>query len=103
MKQLIEETLKIAKERFISFGFSPSQIEGLLTSAERDLTKVIIELETLITSETASTNEIDRSLHALKGLLYNMGNMEAGDLMIELKNNPDKESVKSRIKEIIKS
>ena len=101
MSRLIKETLKIAKKRFEAFGFSPSQIERLLSSAEEDLGKVVAELQQLIDDQSSSTKQLELTLHALKGILYNMGNIEAGDLMVELKNLQDKERVRQKIKEVL--
>jgi hypothetical protein len=103
MKQLIEETLATAKERFLSFGFTQSQVESLLLSAQSDLTKVLVQLETLINETPDQREEISRSLHSLKGLLYNMGNNQVADLIVELKSHPDKGDIISQIKKIIES
>jgi len=103
MEKLIDETLQIAKTRFVSFGFEESQTEALLISAKRDLSKVIVQLEDLLKKDSCDIEQINKSLHALKGLLYNMGNMEAGDQIVELSKCMDEEGLKSRIKKIIKS
>jgi len=103
MEKLIDETLQIAKTRFVSFGFKESQTEALLISAKRDLSKVIVQLEDLMRDDSCDIEQINKSLHALKGLLYNMGNMEAGDQIVELSECMDEEKLKSRIKKIIKS
>jgi len=101
MERLISETLKIAQEKFKAFGFKEEQIGQLLDSGRRDLEKEITKLSQLITSEHIDIEQINNSLHALKGLLYNMGNTDAGDIMIDLKNNIDSQESISKIKTLI--
>jgi hypothetical protein len=83
----MKESLQIATEKFKSFGFNDAQIEQLLTSATQDIKREIEKLYPLLESDTADIQKINQSLHALKGLLYNMGNTEAGDKMAALVND----------------
>jgi len=101
MDKLINETLQIAQEKFAAFGFKKEQIEQLLVSGRRDLEKEIKKLDELIKEESMDIEQINQSLHALKGLLYNMGNTEAGDVMIDLKNNTDTKFDISKIQKVI--
>jgi len=98
MSSIIEESLQIATKRFEGFGFQPAQIEQLLISARRDMEKEIATLTALLEEEHVDMERINQSLHALKGLLYNVGNTEAGDLMIELKSDTNQEEALEKIR-----
>ena len=102
MRTLIDKTLYIAKERFASFGFNESQIDALLASAQEDLGEVLTQLQNLFEDEKASAKQLAQTLHALKGLFYNMGNTEAGDLMVELESEQDKEVIKTKIEALMR-
>jgi hypothetical protein len=101
MEKLISETMQIARERFMAFGFKETQIEQLLESGKRDLEKEISKLSQLIGEDELNFQEINQSLHAIKGLLYNMGNMDAGDIMVDLRNNIENKESISKIKTLI--
>ena len=103
MRTLIDKTLHIAKERFTSFGFNETQIDALLASAQEDLGEVLAQLQNLLEDETASAKQLGQTLHALKGLFYNMGNTEAGDLMVELESEQNKEVIKTKIEALMRA
>lgn len=85
MEKVIEETLMIAKEKFSKFGFKEEQIEQLLASGKKDMLSELEKLKALLATEPYDIEEINKSLHALKGLFFNMGNTEAGDIMADLR------------------
>ncbi len=89
MEDVIEETLRIAKEKFSSFGFKETQIEQLLGSGKRDLFNELEKLKSLLASQPQNIEQISKSLHALKGLFLNMGNTKAADLMADLRKEND--------------
>ena len=101
MEALISETLQIARERFKAFGFKERQIEQLLESGKRDLEKEIALLSRLIEDKEYDIQRVNQSLHAIKGLLYNMGNTAAGDLMVNLKSSIKNQESIDRIKTLI--
>jgi phenylalanyl-tRNA synthetase beta subunit len=101
MDQFVEESLQIAAEKFKAFGFKEAQIEKLLASARQDLEKEIGRLRELLGCHEPDTEKVNQVLHALKGLLYNMGNTEAGDLMSDLKNGSDGVGQIEAIKKIL--
>ena len=101
MGTFIDESLEIAAEKFKAFGFSQVQIEQLLSSAKRDLEAEVGKLEELLRADSPDTAMINQSLHALKGLLYNMGHTEAGDKMAELRNDAGREDQIVKIRETL--
>ncbi len=86
MDSLIGKSLNIARAKFEKFGFSPDQTEQLLASGERDLRSETAHLKSLISSESLDTHKIDKSIHAIKGILLNMGNEKDAENMRELEN-----------------
>ncbi len=84
---LVEESLQIAAKKFEGFGFQEEQIEKLLLSGKRDLEAEIEKLMQLLSADEPEKAEIDKALHALKGLFYNLGNTEAGDKMNALRED----------------
>jgi hypothetical protein len=103
MGRFIEESLNIAAEKFKKFGFSDIQIEQLLASGKRDLEGEVAKLEILLEDETPDIEKINKILHALKGLLYNMGNTEAGDKMADLKEGTGRPEQIEMIRNILKN
>ncbi len=101
MYRLVEESLRIAKERFGSFGFSEEQTAQLLASGRRDLESELKILEGLLSATTPDIEAIDKSLHALKGLLLNLGNREAADMMNSLREGDDLTSNIERIRSML--
>jgi len=102
MEDLISETLQIAREKFSAFGFKEEQIDQLLTSGRNDLEKELHTLAALLETEETDIENLNQSLHALKGLLYNMGNMEAGNIMNELRTEGKVSERIDEIKKIVK-
>jgi len=102
MEKVIEETLKIAKEKFLKFGFKEEQIEQLLASGKRDLLSELEKLKALLATEPYDIEAINKSLHALKGLFFNMGNTEAGDIMADLRKEDNMAENIKKIKAFFK-
>jgi len=85
MDKLINETVEIARKHFQGFGFDDEQIVPLLEAGKRDLTKELEKLRTLVADERIDIDALNLSLHALKGLLLNMGNSSVADKLTELR------------------
>jgi len=96
MNKRIKQTLKMAKKKFQSFGFSEEQLSKLLDSGERDLVLELKKLKKLIENNSPNLLEINKSIHGLKGLLLNMGNQKVGDKLTEFreKSSLDMEDLK---------
>ena len=84
MEKIITETAKIARENFEKFGFNDEQILQLLESGKRDLTLELSKLQQLLKDENTELDDINLSLHALKGLFLTMGNTNIGNKLNEL-------------------
>ena len=100
MSTFIEVTIEIAKQKFKSFGFKDAQVEQLLVSGERDLMNEFDRLQDILSEDEVDITGLNNSLHALKGLLLNMGNESLANNLIELKNNQNSQQKIDEIKSI---
>ena len=101
MEKLINETVEIARKHFQGFGFEDEQIEPLLEAGKRDLTKELNKLQTLLENERIDIDVINLSLHALKGLLLNMGNSRVADKLTELREEKENTQLLADIKALL--
>jgi len=101
MERFIDETLQIAQKKFSAFGFKEEQITKLLDSGRKDLEKETAKLRSLIEEENVSIDQLNQSLHALKGLLYNMGNTAAGDVMSDIRSCADIAVLVEKVKKVL--
>ncbi len=101
MQKLIDDTTEIARRHFGGFGFSDDQIETLLASGKRDLVKEFNKLKPLLEKEPVDIEAINNSMHALKGLLSNMGNMALADKFIELHRKSEDGDILDEIKVLL--
>ena len=90
MEILISKTMEIARQHFGGFGFNEDQIAKLLESGNRDLEIELSTLQELLQQENYNLEDIDFSLHALKGLLMNMGNVDVANKLNELRQEKAK-------------
>jgi len=102
MLEIIETTLQLAKEKFEKFGFKEEQVSQLIESGRKDLEQEISKLKDILHSSDIDMKVLNDSLHALKGLLLNMGNNKIADKLIELKNSDDTQLKIEQIKSIFK-
>jgi len=102
MIDIIETTLELAKEKFEKFGFKEEQINHLISSGRKDLEQEMSKLKEILSQTDIDTTTLNNSLHALKGLLLNMGNSKIADKLIELKNSDDTQLKIEQIKSIFK-
>jgi len=102
MIEIIETTLQLAKEKFGKFGFKEDQINQLISSGRKDLEQEISNLKEILNSNDIDMKVLNDSLHALKGLLLNMGNSTIADKLIELKNSDNTQLKIEQIKSIFK-
>jgi len=100
MEALIAETRQIAEERFKSFGFAPEQIEQLLSSGERDIRKEWMNLRSILSAETCDEEALNKSLHALKGLVLNMGNEALAEQLTELRTEENNQMKVETLKKL---
>jgi len=103
MQTLIDDTLMIARDHFRGFGFEEQQITPLLEAGNRDLTRELQKLQGLLSREPVPHEEINLSMHALKGLLLNMGNVDAAEKFTELRRQSGDAAVLDEVRALLGS
>jgi len=102
MSDLIEQTMEMAFNKFKKFGFKDEQISQLIESGRKDLEHEIKKLVDILNAQNLNFEALNGSLHALKGLLLNMGNDTVANKLIELRNGEDSDTKITEIKNIFK-
>ena len=83
------------------FGFSEEQITPLVDRAKKDMQENLMKLEILLHEDTISIDEIDNVLHALKGLLFNLGNHELAEKLNERRLHLESEAALKEISQLL--
>jgi len=102
MTELIETTIELAKKNFRSIGFKEEQIAQLVFLGRKDLEQEGENLKRILSNNEMDIQALNDSLHALKGLLSNMGNKQIADKLIELKGSDNIQLKIEQIKTIFK-
>lgn len=90
MKNIINETEIMAYDHFRGFGFNEEQIDTLIKQGKKDLQKELTKLKSLLEDdEQVSFNEINNTLHALKGLFSQFGNHHIVEQLNEISSNDE--------------
>ncbi len=87
MEKFISHTEEIAFQHLKSFGFKDEQIDQLIRQGTKDLRKELIKLETVLQEDEISYDDLNNVLHALKGLLFQMGNHDAAEKLVEIRSD----------------
>jgi len=101
MGKIIRETEVIAYDHLKAFGFEDEQIKPLIDQAKKDLQENLTKLEMLLHEDTISIDDINNVLHALKGLLFNLGNHELADKLNEIKSHLESEAALEEISQLL--
>jgi len=91
MKKLISDTEEIAFNYLKAFNFKDEQIKQLIIQGKKDLSKELMKLKTVLQDDELSYDNINNILHALKGLLFQLGNHEAAERLTEIRSHLDNE------------
>ena len=101
MKKIISETEVIAYNYLKAFGFEDEQITLLIIQGKKDLHKELTKLETLMHADVVSLDDINDVLHALKGLLFQLGNHELAEKLNEIRSHLDSEVTLKQISQLL--
>ncbi len=103
MQNILRKTQNLAHEYLQSFGFEEEQIETLIKKGTRDLKNELEKLYTLLENENTPIEELNNALHALKGLLFHLGNnalaQELNEVRSQLHSSEDIAIIKNILKE----
>lgn len=97
MEKIISETEVIAFDYLKAFGFADEQVNTLIIQGKKDLRKELTKLQTLLHAEVVSYDDINNILHALKGLLFQLGNHNVADQLGEIRSQLDSETALKKI------
>ncbi|GEM_PF-3075784 len=86
MYQLTAKTVETAGDFYRMQGLSEEQISLLVSLGEQNLDSELEKLDGLLKQSELQREEIDTILHALKGLLTNMGNVQAVAYITEIRH-----------------
>ena len=101
MRNITKDILDNAKEYFSNFGFQEEQISSLLQKGERDIETLIDEVEEILSKSSIDLNLLNSKLHALKGLILQLGSTEIGNKINESRNSLDNSETIKRLKELL--
>ncbi len=101
MKKIISETEVMARDYFKAFGFEDEQINALISVGKRDLEKELTKLERLLHADLTALDDINNVLHALKGLLFQLGNHAVAEKLNEIRSHLDSEATIKEIAELL--
>jgi hypothetical protein len=90
MQNIIDETEKRAYIFLKEFGFNEDEVVPVVTKGIFELGNTLEKLRTLLVSCHEHDAEVlDDTLHALKGLLFQLGNHALAEKIEELRSNDD--------------
>jgi len=102
MKHIIDETETIAYDHLKGFGFNDEQMKALIHQGKIDLQKELSKLKALLTdTEQLSLDEINNSLHALKGLFFQLGNHQVAEQLNEIRSYGESKVILQEISELL--
>jgi hypothetical protein len=101
MKKIISETEVIAYDYLKAFGFKDEQITLLIIQGKKDLHKELTKLEALLHADVVSLDNINDVLHALKGLLFQLGNHKLAEKLNEIRSHLDSEVTLKQISQLL--
>jgi len=101
MQNIIDKTEIIAVEYLTGLGFGREQVEPLIAQARTDLEREFARLESLRRSPHPDAETLDRSLHAIKGLLFNLGNHELAEKLEAIRAEHEVERMLADLKRVL--
>ncbi len=97
MEKIISETEVLAVESLKAFGFSDEQVDPLVTQGKKDLRIALTKLQLLLKADTIDYDEVSNVLHALKGLLFQLGNHDVAEKLTESRSHLESENTLKEI------
>jgi hypothetical protein len=89
-------------EYLTGLGFPADQVQPLIDQARKDMVEELGRLDRLRRADPADPEAMDRSLHALKGLLFNLGDHDLAEKLESLRHEEDIPAMLSKLDRILK-
>ena len=94
MQKILDETEKLAYTYLKAFGFEENEIAPVVAKGLVDLETILNKLKTVFSlPHEAKKEEVDNVLHALKGLLFHLGNHDLAEKIETLRSYDDMEKL----------
>lgn len=101
MYKIIDDTEAIAYKHLQAFGFSEEQVTPLVNQAKKDMENELTKLKTLLDEDTVSIETLNNVLHALKGLMFQVGNHSVAEQINEVRSHLDSEKAIKEIRDLL--
>jgi hypothetical protein len=99
MKQIVNRTKDIAYDYLGAFGFESDKIDTTVSKGLIELESAFERLRGLA-DENFDFDAIDNALHTIKGILFQLGNGEDGNLVDSLRGEITASNHKEKILEL---
>jgi len=100
MNQIIDRTIQIAHDYLGAFGFEDDKIDSTVAKGIAELELYRDKLRELINKEF-DFDILDRVLHTIKGILFQLGNNDDGRSIDQLRDEVNAENYKIKIEDLI--
>jgi len=101
MKELLADVEEIAYKNLIAFGFEEEDVLKLVEQAKKDLVSNLEKLELQLNSNLVDKIELSNVLHAIKGLLFQMGDHSRAEQINEIREDIDANDSLEDIKNLL--
>ena len=101
MTPLIDQTLRVANTYLQDFGFTQEQVQPLLVQAKKDLIKELEKSKEIFNEQPVDPEAVNSVLHALKGLLFSLGNKDVAERLEALRTEDAQSQDVSEIKALL--
>lgn len=87
MRNVIKQTEEMGIAYLKAFGFSDEQVNPLVIIGTKDINNTLEKIEVLLEEVHPSIETLNNLLHALKGLLFQMGNHALAEKINEMRSH----------------
>jgi len=101
MEKIIAETELIALDYLSAFGFSQEQMIPLIEQGKKDLRDEMLKLRDILSQTQVSFDEVNSSLHVLKGILFQIGNHALAEKLVEVRSHLSTDKELQEIAELL--
>lgn len=101
MYKLIDETKMKGYNYLRNAGFDEDSIQELLRQGEQDLLSEMTKLELILNADTLEVVALNDRLHALKGLLFQIGNHEVAEKIREKRSEIEGVNIHDELKALL--
>lgn len=101
MERIIRETEEHALAYLKAFGFQDEQVNTLISQGKKDLVRELTKLQELMAEDEVPLEDVNNVLHALKGLLFQLGNHDLAQKLVEIREDIQSDTALSDVKMLL--